>query len=235
MCCRSNAASCQRKLDASRVLTLFNCQLINRAECFAHAITAIVNLVRRIGGHVADVVSEPHTKEEIRLSQERRDGIINYLLEWLTGDQVDSKTLGHFRFLAEVFGITSKVKDMVKASSIQGRQELAVTVALAALNVALDDSPLQPTERQEARVAAKQFEQRVAVLKSAGVAGDANPPVKPDKSPQYSTGKGRACRRRSWNVCASSQGSDRLGVGQSLKPRKVKLGDSANLLPIGNA
>jgi hypothetical protein len=29
-----------------------------------------------------------------------------------------SKTLSHFRFLAEMFGIAEKVKDMVKAASI---------------------------------------------------------------------------------------------------------------------
>jgi hypothetical protein len=54
-------------------------------------------------------VSAAHTKEEIGLSQERRDGIINFLLEWLTGPDIDSRTLGHFRFIGEVFGLTAKV------------------------------------------------------------------------------------------------------------------------------
>lgn len=69
--------------------------------------------------HAADIgacgVSHAHTQEEIQLSQDRRDKIIDFLLEWLTGDQIDSKTLGHFRFIAEMFGITAKVKEMTKA------------------------------------------------------------------------------------------------------------------------
>jgi hypothetical protein len=97
---------------------------------------------------VALVVSMSATKEEIQLSQDRRDRIINYLLEWLTGDQIDSKTLGHFRFIAEMFGITAKVKEMCRASSLQGRQELALSIAVAALNVAVSDEPVEPTARQ---------------------------------------------------------------------------------------
>jgi len=107
-----------------------------------------------------------HTTDEIRLSQERRDGIINYLLEYFTGDQIDSRTLGHFRFISDAFAITGKVKELAKASSIQGRQELAVTIALAALNLAVSDGPVQPSERhierKERREAAKQFEASLA-------------------------------------------------------------------------
>jgi hypothetical protein len=112
------------------------------------------------------IMSHAHTQDEVRLSQERRDGIINYLLEWLTGDQVDSKTLGHFRFIGEMFSITPKVREMCRASSPQGRQELALSIALAALNMAVSDEPVQPTERQierwEYREAAKQFEPSLA-------------------------------------------------------------------------
>ncbi|HYZ72583.1 MAG TPA: hypothetical protein VE641_05855 [Chthoniobacterales bacterium] len=67
------------------------------------------------------------TKEEIQLSQDRRDKIIDFLLEWLTGPDIGSETLGHFRFISEMFGIAGKVKEMVRASSIQDRQELALT------------------------------------------------------------------------------------------------------------
>jgi hypothetical protein len=49
-------------------------------------------------------------KEEIQLSQDRRDGIINFLLEWLTGPDIDSRTLGHFRFIGEMFGILRNVR-----------------------------------------------------------------------------------------------------------------------------
>jgi hypothetical protein len=58
------------------------------------------------------------TPQEIQLSQDRRDKIINFLADWLTGPGMASKTLSHFRFLAEMFGIAEKVKDMVKAASI---------------------------------------------------------------------------------------------------------------------
>jgi hypothetical protein len=115
---------------------------------------------------VALVVIMSATKEEIQLGRDRRDRIINFILEYFTGPEIDRKTLGHFRFIAEMFGITAKVKEMCGASSIQGRQELAVTIALAALNVAIDDSPPPPSERQlerrERREAAKQFEASLA-------------------------------------------------------------------------
>jgi hypothetical protein len=117
-------------------------------------------------------VSDPHIKDEIRLSQERRDGILTFILEYFTGDQIDSKTLGHFRFIAEMFGITAKVKEMCRASSLQGRQELALSIAVAALNVAVSDEPVEPTarqlERKERREAAKEFEQRVAGMGKPG-------------------------------------------------------------------
>jgi hypothetical protein len=113
---------------------------------------------------VASVVLMSHAAEEVRLSQDRRDKILDFLLEWLTGDQIDSKTLGHFRFIGTMFGLTAKVKEMVgRTSSVQGRQELAVSLALAALNIAVSDEPVQATERQlerrEAREAEKAFKQ----------------------------------------------------------------------------
>ena len=132
-------------------------------------------------------MSDPHSKEEIRLSQERRDGIINFLLDYLTGDQIDSKTLGHFRFIAEMFGITAKVKEMTKASSIQGREELALSIALASLNVAVSDEPVEPTvrqlERREAREASKQFEACLAGKNDADGGACGAEPVKPVKPP----------------------------------------------------
>jgi hypothetical protein len=41
--------------------------------------------------------------------------VINYLLEWLTGTEIDPETLGHFRFIAEMFGLTAKVREMCKS------------------------------------------------------------------------------------------------------------------------
>jgi hypothetical protein len=138
-------------------------------------------------------MSATHSAEEIRLSQDRRDAILTFVLDYFTGDQIDRRTLAHFAFLAEVFGITAKVKEMVKtASSIQGRQELALSLAISALNIALDDSPPEPSQRQldrrKSRSAAKEFEQRVASLKPAPapVAGKAKPVSKvPGRTTKY--------------------------------------------------
>jgi hypothetical protein len=112
-------------------------------------------------------MSHAHTKDEVRLSQERRDAILTFVLDYLTGDQIDRKTLGHFAFIAATFGLTAKVREMVgKTSSVQGRQELCISLALAALNLAVSDEPVEPTtrqmERKESRDAAKEFERRVA-------------------------------------------------------------------------
>jgi hypothetical protein len=129
-----------------------------------------------------------HTAEEIRLSQERRDRIVNFLLEWLTGPDIDRKTLGHFRFIGEMFGLTAKVKEMVgRTSSVQGRQELCVSLAIAALSLAVDDSPVELTERQlerrERREAAKQFEASLAGKRDADGGACVTEPDKPPKPP----------------------------------------------------
>jgi len=130
---------------------------------------------------LVDVMSQS-TAEEVRLSQERRDAILTFVLEYFTGDQIDSKTLGHFRFIAEVFCLSAKVKEMVgKTSSVQGRQELCVSLALAALNLAVSDEPVEATdrrlERKERRESSKQFEAAVAAAKPAG-AGAVAPAAK---------------------------------------------------------
>src|SRR5260370_28755205 len=117
-------------------------------------------------------MSATHTKEEIQLSQDRRDAILTFILEYLTGHEIDRRTIGHFAFLGEVFGITVKVKEIVgKTSSAQGRQELCVSLAIAALNLAVSDDPVEATdrqlERQERREADKQFKQSLAAGKEA--------------------------------------------------------------------
>lgn len=129
-----------------------------------------------------------HTAEEMRLSQERRDRIVNFLLEWLTGPEIDRKTLGHFRFIGEMFGLTAKVKEMVgRTSSVQGRQELCVSLSIAALSLAVDKSPVELTERQlerkERREAAKQFEACLAGKNDADGGACGAEPVKPVKPP----------------------------------------------------
>ena len=133
-------------------------------------------------------MSDPHTKAEIRLSQERRDGILNFILEYFTGDQISRKDLGHFAFLAQMFGLDAKVKEMVgRTSSLQGRQELCVSLALAALNLAVSDEPVEPTTRQleriELREAAKQFEASLAGKSDADDGVCVAEPDKPVKPP----------------------------------------------------
>jgi hypothetical protein len=158
------------------------------------------------------LMSCSHTKEEIQLSQDRRDGITNFLLEWLTGPDIDSRTLGHFRFIGEMFSITPKIKEMCRASSLQGRQELALSVAVSALPVAVSDEPVQPTDRQierkERREADKEFKQRVASLKPAGAGVVAAESV---KSPSI------------FNKPRAELSPDQLGrVGKSRRERQAR-------------
>jgi hypothetical protein len=130
------------------------------------------------------------TTEEVRLSQERRDAILTFVLDYFTGDQIVRRTLAHFAFIAEVFGVNAKVREMVgKTSSVQGRQDLCVSLALAALNLAVSDEPVEATDRQlerrEARAAAKQFKAAVVAAKPAGAvapAPDAAKTVRPYRS-----------------------------------------------------
>jgi hypothetical protein len=175
-----------------------------------------------------------HTAEEIQLSQERRDRIVNFLLEWLTGPDIDSKTLGHFRFIGEMFGINSKVKEMCRASSIQGRQELAVSIALAALNMAVSDEPVQPTERQierrERREAAKQFEQRVAGLKSAGAGKSADTEaVRAVKKPGRTTKYYHAKRARMTEAELTADRAKRAAAMREIRARRkaARTGENA--------
>ena len=128
------------------------------------------------------------TAEEIRLSQERRNAILTFVLDYFTGDQIDRKTLGHFSFVAEMFGLTKKIKEMVgKTSSVQGRQELCVSIALVALNLAVSDEPVEATdgqlERRERREAAKQFKASLAGKSDADGGACVAEPDKPVKPP----------------------------------------------------
>jgi hypothetical protein len=57
-------------------------------------------------------------------------------------------------------------------SSVQGRQELCVSLALAALNLAVSDEAVEATDRQlerrESRAAQKQFKAAIAAAKPDG-------------------------------------------------------------------
>src|SRR5260370_9512385 len=104
-------------------------------------------------------MSATHTKEEIQLSQDRRDAILTFILEYFTGPEIDRRTIGHFAFLGEVFGITVKVKEIVgKTSSAQGRQELCVSLALATLNLPVSDDPVEATAHKLERQALRESE-----------------------------------------------------------------------------
>jgi hypothetical protein len=171
------------------------------------------------------LMSATHSKAEIQLSQERRDAILNFLLEWLTGDQIDSKTLGHFRFIGEMFSITPKVKEMCRASSFQGRQELCLSVALAALNLALDDSPPEPSQRQlerrERREAEKQWSKTVANLKPTPAA----PVPKPVKSERPLSMEASAVAHRKHRARMTEEELDafRVLAAQRQRERRARL------------
>lgn len=116
-------------------------------------------------------------KDEVEAATAKRMAIVDQLLELLTGPAISSKELGRLRFVSVVFGIAPVIKELCNASSVEGRCELALAAALCALNVALDDTPPQPSERQlerkERREASKQFEATVTRAKSAANAEDA--------------------------------------------------------------
>jgi hypothetical protein len=133
-----------------------------------------------------------------------------------------------------MFGINSKVKEMCRASSIQGRQELAVSIALAALNMAVSDEPVQPTERQierrELREAAKQFEQRVAGLKSAGAGKSADTePVPPVKKPGRTTKYYHAKRARMTEAELTADRAKRAAVMREIRAKRkaARTGENA--------
>jgi hypothetical protein len=136
--------------------------------------------------------AEQHSNEEIQLSQERRDRVITALLDYFTGPDVDSKTLGHFKFIGAMFGLDKKVRESCRASSVQGRQELAVTVAPASLNLAVSDEPLllpqHVLDKQEAKEAEKEWKEHLTTARSETGKGS-NEPLEQEPAVSPSTGR----------------------------------------------
>lgn len=105
-------------------------------------------------------------KEEIAAATAKRMAIVDALLELLTGPEISSQEMARIRFVGDIFKITPVIQELcASASSIQGRQELALAAALAALNVALDDTHPPPSKRvleaREHREAGRIFKARL--------------------------------------------------------------------------
>ena len=121
--------------------------------------------------------------EDVQAAAARRSEIVNSLLEFLC-DNFSAKELQHYRLISHLFSIEPVIKELcADSSTIEARTEKALACAMCALTIAMDDTPPPPTERQlerrEARLAAKEFEEKVAGLKSAGKEPEPVSPVKP--------------------------------------------------------
>ena len=82
----------------------------------------------------------PSIKECSALAKERRTRIINDLVDYFTGDRIESAELAHFRTIAHFFGIDRIVKDVCIANAESGDElivELMVSAALVALERAI--------------------------------------------------------------------------------------------------
>jgi hypothetical protein len=128
------------------------------------------------------------TPSEITAATARRNEIVNLLLEFFTGDSTFStKELQHYRAVASIFAIEPVVKELTgTASTRENRTELALSVAMCALSIAMDDSPPTPSQRVlkrreadlERREAAKEFKAAVAFAKPAGAVVATAKPVR---------------------------------------------------------
>jgi hypothetical protein len=113
------------------------------------------------------VIMSRASSEEVLAATERRNEIINALLEVLTGPVFSTKELQRLRFVSEIFAIAPLIEELcASASTIEGRTELALAAAMCALNITMDSDPPAPSqrviERREAREAEKQFKESLA-------------------------------------------------------------------------
>jgi hypothetical protein len=120
---------------------------------------------------IAPVCVSRASSEEIAAATARRNEIIDTLLEVLTSDAFTTKELQHFRLVSHLFSIDPVIQELCSGSStIEARTEKALACAMAALSIAMDDTPPPPTERQlerregqaEARAAERAFKQSLA-------------------------------------------------------------------------
>ena len=117
------------------------------------------------------VIMSRASSAEVLAATARRTEITNALLELLTSDAMSTKELQHYRFIGDIFSIAPVIQELCSGSStIEARTEKALACAMAALTIAMDDTPPPPTERQlerreaqaEARAAERQFKQSLA-------------------------------------------------------------------------
>jgi hypothetical protein len=122
------------------------------------------------------VIMSRASSAEVLAATARRTEITNALLELLTSDAISTKELQHYRFVGDIFSIAPVIQELCSGSStIEARTEKALACAMAALAIAIDDTPPAPTERQlarreerrEAREAERAFKQSLAAGKGA--------------------------------------------------------------------
>jgi hypothetical protein len=177
---------------------------------------------------------------EVLTATERRNEVINALLEVLTGPVFSTKELQHYRFVGEIFQVNSVVREMCSsASSLEGRTELALSVALAALAIAIDDTPPAPTQRQaernearrEAREAERAFKQSLAAGKAAKPAASSkqDKPLKPVKTAGRTSKYYHAKRAKMTEAELAADRAKRAAVMREIRAKKKAA--AASILP----
>jgi hypothetical protein len=178
---------------------------------------------------LASVISMSRaSSDEIAAATARRNEIVNALLEVLTGPAFTTRELQHYRFVGEIFQVNSVVQELCSsASSLEGRTELSLSVALAALAIAIDDTPPSPTERvlkrreadKERREADKQF--RASLAGKVKPAGAVKPAV--SKRPLSQESSAVAHRKRRASMSEEELNAFRALATQRQRDRRARL------------
>jgi hypothetical protein len=88
------------------------------------------------------------TPDEIAAATKRRKEITETLLEVMTGPSFTTKDVRHFQAVSAIFGIDAVVREICsQASNLESRTELALSICLASLAIAIDDTPPPPSDR----------------------------------------------------------------------------------------
>jgi hypothetical protein len=167
------------------------------------------------------------SRSEVTAATARRNEIVNALLEVLTSDAFTTKELQHYRFVGEIFQVSSVVRKLCSsASSLEGRTELSLSVALAALAIAIDDTPPGPSERvlkrREAREADKAFKRSLAAGKSAKRAASSkeDKPLKPLKGLSRTAKYYHAKRAKMTEIELVADRAKRAAVMREIRAKK---------------
>ena len=124
------------------------------------------------------------SSEEVAAATARREEIVNGLLELLTRPLFSTKELRHYQAVSAIFGVEPVVRELTGvASTLEGRTELLISVAMAALQIAIDSTPPAPSqriiERREARRESREAEREL----KQSLAGESKPEVATSVNP----------------------------------------------------